>query len=198
VAFGGLVAIVVVKQMFGGIGKNFANPAITARVIMLIAFAGSMTTWIQPASDALISSATPLALIKMGAPQRLPALKDMFLGFRSGSLGETCSLAILLGGAYLLIRRVITWHIPVTFIGTVFVITALAGRQPVYQLMSGGLLLAAFFMATEYATSPSTVKGKIIFGIGCGLITSLIRIWATTGGRLLRGAAYEYLHASYK
>ena len=175
-AFGGIVAIVVVKQMFGGIGKNFANPAITARVVMLIAFAGSMTTWIQPISDAL-SSATPLALIKMGAPERLPSLGDMFLGYRSGSLGETCTLAILLGGIYLLIRRVITWHIPVSFIGTVFIITAIMGKQPVYQLMSGGLMLAAFFMATDYVTSPATVKGKIIFGIGCGLITSLIRIW---------------------
>ena len=176
VAFGVIVAIVVVKQMFGGIGKNFANPAITARVVMLIAFAGSMTTWIQPISDAL-SSATPLALIKMGAPERLPSLGDMFLGYRSGSLGETCTLAILLGGIYLLIRRVITWHIPVSFIGTVFIITAIMGKQPVYQLMSGGLMLAAFFMATDYVTSPATVKGKIIFGIGCGLITSLIRIW---------------------
>lgn len=185
-AFGSIVAIVVVKQMFGGIGKNFANPAITARIIMLIAFAGSMTTWHSP--DA-VSTATPLMLMKSGDVAGLPSLMDMFLGLRGGSLGETCVLALLIGGIYLMVRRVISWHIPVTYIATVFVLTAILGKQPEYQVVSGGLMLVAFFMATDYATSPSTGKGKIIFGIGCGLITVLIRVW----GNYPEGASFAVL-----
>lgn len=171
-AFGSIVATVVVKQLFGGIGKNFANPAVTARIVLFIAFAGTMTTWQMP--DA-VSTATPLVAIKYGG--ELPELLDLFLGKRAGCLGETSIIALLIGGIYLIARKVITWHVPVTYLGTVFVLTALLGKEPVYQLMSGALVLSAFFMATDYTTTPATKKGKIVFGIGCGLITVIIRIW---------------------
>ena len=175
-AFGSAVAIVVVKMLFGGIGQNFANPAITALIIMLLAFSGTMTTWTFPDT---VSSATPLALLSGQAQGELPSLTNMLLGLHGGCIGETSAIALLLGGAYLLIRRVITWHTPVAFIGTVFVFTLLLGEQPVYQILSGGLLLGAFFMATDYATTPSTNSGRLIFGIGCGLITVLIRVWGS-------------------
>ncbi len=178
-AFGAFVAIVMVKQLFGGIGQNFANPAITARVIMLVPFSGSMTTWAIPTFTDATSSATPLALIASGDTAALPSLAQMFLGARGGSLGETSCLALLIGGAYLIYRKVISWHTPVAFIGTVLVLTALLGEQPLYQVMAGGLLLGAIFMATDYTTSPPTPKGKLIFGIGCGLLTVCIRVWGS-------------------
>ncbi|HIT19719.1 MAG TPA: RnfABCDGE type electron transport complex subunit D [Candidatus Fimivivens faecavium] len=180
---GSLAAIVVVKQLFGGIGHNFANPAITARVIMLISFAQPMTQWVLPQRGTdgieLVSGATPLAHLSSGNLAALPSLTDMFLGIRGGCLGETCALALILGGAYLLWRRVITFHIPLAFIGTVFVLTALLGKQPMYQVLGGGLLIGAFFMATDYSTSPASKTGKIVFGIGCGLITVLIRVYGS-------------------
>ena len=150
--------------------------AIVGRVVLFLAFSGSMTNWVFP--DA-VSSATPLALISKGAIDQLPSLWHAFLGWEGGCLGETCSLALIAGGIYLIVRKVITWHIPVAFIGTVFVLTALLGQQPVYQVLSGGLLLGAIFMATDYVTSPPTPWGKVIFGIGCGLITVLIRVWGS-------------------
>ncbi len=190
--FGSFVAIVVVKQLFGGIGQNFANPAITARVIMLVAFSGAMTTWAPAAfSNAPVdaaTAATPLAILS-GAEGELPTLAQMFLGARGGSLGETSCLALLLGFAYLLYRQVITWHTPVAFIGTVLVCTALLGRQPLYQVMAGGLFLGAIFMATDYTTSPPTPKGRLIFGLGCGLITVLIRVW----GNFPEGVSFSIL-----
>ncbi len=186
--FGSFVAIIVVKQFFGGIGQNFANPAITARVIMLVAFSGAMTTWAVPAFTDATTAATPLAILS-GTEGPLPTLAQMFLGARGGSLGETSCLALLLGGAYLIYRRVITWHTPAAFIGTVLVLTALLGRQPLYQVMAGGLFIGAFFMATDYTTSPPTPKGKLIFGLGCGLITVLIRVW----GNYPEGVSFSIL-----
>ena len=183
---GSLVAIVVVKQLFGGIGQNFANPAITARIVMLLAFSGTMTSWVFP--DA-VSTATPLALIASGDVSRLPSYLDMFLGKTGGCIGETSALAILIGGIYLLIRRVISWHTPVVFIATVFVFTAALGQQPVAQILSGGLMLGAFFMATDYATTPSTNWGRVIFGFGCGIITTLIRVW----GNYPEGVSFSIL-----
>lgn len=168
-AFGSLVAIVVVKQLFGGIGKNFANPAITARIVLLLSFAGAMSDF-STKNDA-ISSATPLSGGEM------PSMMGLFLGNHGGSLGETCALAILLGGAYLLIRRVITWHTPVVFVATVALFTFVLGENAAEQVLTGGLLLGAFFMATDYATSPSSKWGKVLFGFGCGLITVLIRVF---------------------
>ena len=187
-AFGAFVAIIVVKQFFGGIGQNFANPAITARVIMLVAFSSEMTAWAIPAFTDATTSATPLAILSGGSGQ-LPSLLQMFLGARGGSLGETSCLALLIGGAYLLYRRVISWHTPVAFIGTVLVCTALLGKQPLYQVMAGGLFLGAIFMATDYTTSPPTPKGKLIFGLGCGLITVLIRVW----GNYPEGVSFSIL-----
>lgn len=183
---GCLVAIVIAKQLFGGIGQNFANPAIAARIVMLTAFSGSMTTWTFP--DA-VTGATPLALISKGELGSLPSYIDMFLGRHGGCLGETCILALLLGGIYLLIRRVISWHTPVAFIGTVAVMSLLCGYDVLYQLMGGGLVLGAFFMATDYATTPATKWGKIIFGVGCGLITVLIRFW----GNFPEGVSFSIL-----
>ena len=180
--FGSIVAIVVVKQLFGGIGQNFANPAITARIVMLLAFSGTMTTWAFPDD---VSGATPLAIlaaqfIDPGASSEvLPSLGRMFLGFHGGSLGETSALALLLGGGYLMVRRIISWHTPVALLGTVAVFTWAMGASPMYHLLSGGVMLGAFFMATDYTTTPSTNSGRIIFGVGCGLITVLIRLWGS-------------------
>ena len=185
-AFGSIVAIVAVKQLFGGIGHNFANPAITARIVLLISFAGPMTTWVIPDT---VSGATPLGLIAAGELEKLPPVTSMFLGTIGGCLGETSALALLLGFAYLLYRKVITWHIPVFFVGTVFVLTALAGYNPVYQVLAGGLLLGAIFMATDYSTSPLTVKGQIIYAIGCGFITFMIRIF----GNYPEGVSFSIL-----
>lgn len=185
--FGSVVAIILVKQLFGGIGKNFANPAITARIVMFLAFSVTMTTWVIP-SDA-VAGATPLALIKKDNLDALPPLLSMFLGSRGGCLGEVSVLALLLGGAYLLIRRVISWQIPVSFIGTVFVLSALLGIEPFYQVMSGGLILGAFFMATDYVTSPQTNWGRLIFGIGAGCLTVLIRAY----GSFPEGVSYSIL-----
>ena len=189
--FGSFVAIVVVKQFFGGIGQNFANPAITARVIMLVAFSGTMTTFVEAfASPDAVSSPTPLALLGAeGVEGTLPSLLKMFLGARGGSMGETSCLALLLGFAYLLYRRVISWHTPVAFIGTVLVCTALLGQQPLYQVMAGGLFIGAIFMATDYTTSPPTPAGKLIFGVGCGLLTVIIRVW----GNYPEGVSFSIL-----
>ena len=164
--FGSVVAIVVVKQLFGGIGKNFANPAITARIVMTISFASTMTSFNKIDG---VSTTTPLT--ELGDDNIL----DLFLGNHSGSLGETCALAIIIGGVYLLCRRIITWHIPFAFIGTVALLGAIAGYNALEYILCGGLMLGAFFMATDYSTSPSTPWGKVIFGIGCGIITFLIR-----------------------
>lgn len=185
-AFGSLFAIIVVKQLFGGIGQNFANPAITARIVMLVAFSGTMTSWVFPDAS---STATPLVLLYKGDLSSMPSYMDMLLGVRGGCLGETCTIALLAGGIYLIARRVISWHTPVAFIGTVLVMALIFDKAPVYQLMSGGLIIGAFFMATDYATTPSTKWGKIIFGIGCGLITVLIRFWGTSP----EGVSYSIL-----
>ena len=189
---GSVVAIIVVKQLFGGIGQNFANPAITARIIMMTAFAGSMTSWVTPATlktpDA-VSSATPLVAAAKGTTSMMPSYLDLLLGKHGGCLGETCAAAILLGGIYLLVRRVITWHTPAAFIAVVAIMSFVCGKDPLYQVLSGGLLLGAVFMATDYATTPSTKWGKIIFGIGCGLITVLIRFW----GNLPEGVSFSIL-----
>lgn len=183
---GCFVAIVIVKCLFGGIGQNFANPAITARIVLMLSFTASMTHWAKPlawldgGADA-VTTATPLDVISSGEGA-LPSLLDMLLGVRGGCLGETCTLALLLGGIYLIARGVIRPLTPICFIGTVAVLTFFSGGFDIsyvaYQLMGGGLVLGAFFMATDYSTTPMTDKGKIIFAIGCGLITFLIREFA--------------------
>lgn len=174
-AVGSVFAIIVVKCIFGGIGCNVVNPAITARVFMLIAFSNLNKAAFPVFADA-VTSATPLPQIADGNSQ---SVLNLFLGNIGGAIGETCKLALLIGGIYLICRRVITWHIPVCFIGTVFVLSLLLNGFDFYTAvcltLSGGLFIGAFFMATDYVTSPSTKSGKIIFGIGCGLITVLIR-----------------------
>lgn len=171
---GSFVAIVIVKQLFGGIGQNFANPAITARIVLMVGFP-TINHWIKPLEydyDA-VSSATPLVLAKKG--EELPSYLDMFLGKTGGSLGETCALALLLGGLYLAARKIISLAAPLSFIGSLFILSWIAGDDPLYQMLAGGVFLGAFFMATDYATTPITQKGKVVFGLGCGIITFVIR-----------------------
>ena len=194
-AFGALFGIIVVKMLFGGIGKNFMNPALGARAFMMASWAGFMTTWTAPhaslpifgnvtVTDA-ISTATPLATLKTGAVPADTSLLEMLLGQTGGVIGETSALALIAGGVYLLWRKVISWQTPVAYIATVAVLTLLfpkAGSGVEYMLYSifgGGLFLGAFFMATDYATSPVTQKGQLIYGIGCGLFTVFIRYFGS-------------------
>jgi len=178
--FGSFVAIIFVKQLFGGLGKNFANPAITARIVMLAAFPATMATWVMPFFDSYLAY-KPFANLTSDELSTLPEVFESFMYIHplSDYLGEASGIALLIGGAYLLFRRVITWHIPAAFIGTVFVLTAITGNQPVFQVFSGGLLLGALFMATDYVTSPLTGTGRVVFGIGAGLLTVLIRLYGT-------------------
>lgn len=184
-AVGSFFAIVVVKQFFGGIGQNFANPAIAARIFLLISFGQAMGNWTAPFAwrnaDA-VTTATPLAIIGGESGEALPSLFEMLLGIRGGCLGETCALALILGGVYLVARKVISPKIPVAYISTVAVIMLIAGKFDfeflAYELMGGGLLLGAIFMATDYSTSPIKSNAKIVFGIGCGLLTCVIRLFA--------------------
>ena len=175
---GSLLAIILVKQMFGGIGSNFMNPALAARAILFISWSAIMSSY--PAALDATSTATPLATLNKGVVDGV-SLWDLMIGNCGGVLGETCKLAIIAGGVYLLIRQVIDWRIPVTFIGTVFVCYLLKDGAEValYQIMAGGLMLGAFFMATDYATSPITNVGKIIMGVGCGLLLFVIRAFAS-------------------
>ena len=169
-------AIVVVKCLFGGIGKNFANPAITGRVFMLLAFS-SVAGGAKPAVVELVSSATPLELLAQGS-ENAPSLMELFLGLHGGAIGETCCLALLIGFAWLLFRRVIKWHVPVIFIGTVFVLYLVftgSFQMALAEILAGGLFIGAIFMATDYVTSPITLKGKMVFALGCGLVTFIIR-----------------------
>ena len=173
---GTVFAIVVVKCLFGGIGKNFANPAITGRVFMLLAFS-TVAGGAKPVVVELVSSATPLELLAQGS-ENAPSLMELFLGLHGGAIGETCCLALLLGFAWLLFRRVIKWHVPVIFIGTVFVLYLVftgSFQMALAEILAGGLFIGAIFMATDYVTSPITLKGKMVFALGCGLVTFIIR-----------------------
>lgn len=194
---GSLVAIVVVKQFFGGIGQNFANPAITARIVLLVSFAGAMTGFSSPASGGVdaVATATPMAhlsainldgnitaqLKQLISDGELPSLLHMLFGVRQGCIGEVCSVALLLGAVYLLARGIIKLTIPAFYIGCVAVFMLIVSDFNIYytayELLGGGLLLGAFFMATDYTTSPINKKGKIVFGIGCGLLTCIIRLY---------------------
>ena len=174
---GAFIAIVIVKQLFGGMGYNFANPAIVARIALAVGYASRMATYPLPENgiDAL-SAATPLAVTgELGAESYMTLL----LGNHGGVLGETCAITILVGGIYLIATKVISPVIPVTYLATVGVLSLVAGQDPIVQLLSGGLMLGAFFMATDYVTSPTTAKGKLVFGIGLGVITCAIRFLGT-------------------
>ncbi|MDO4608713.1 MAG: RnfABCDGE type electron transport complex subunit D [Clostridia bacterium] len=189
-AIGSIVAIIVVKQMFGGLGFNFANPAMTARIVLLVSFGKYMTSYIVPLSGNVsldaVSSATPLAIT---ASENIPNLKQMFFGMHAGCIGETSSFLLIIGGLYLIMRRVIKPIIPVAFIGTVALATLIAGGDLKLAVFGGGLMLGAIFMATDYVTTPTTNLGKLIFGIGCGLITFVIRQFSP----MAEGVSYAIL-----
>lgn len=184
---GSFVAIVIVKQLFGGIGQNFANPAITARIVLMVSFS-EMTSWVVPywykdgtsAADA-VTGATPLAAgwLDNGTAMVSPfTLKQMLLGETGGCIGETCALALIIGGLFLIVTKIISPATPIAFIGTFGVLTLIytgSLTMTVYQLLAGGLMIGAFFMATDYATTPLTTSGKIVFGVGCAVITFVIR-----------------------
>lgn len=182
-AIGSVAAIIVVKQMFGGLGHNFANPAIAARIMLLVSFPASMTRFTEPVSDA-VTSATPLA----GTAGAL-SFKTLFFGMHAGSIGETSAFLLLVGGLYLVIRRVITPVIPVCFIGTVALLSLITGENVMLSVFGGGLILGAVFMATDYTTSPTTPLGKAVFAVGCGIITFVIRKF----GSLPEGVSYSIL-----
>lgn len=192
-AFGSVVAIVVAKQMFGGLGQNFVNPALVGRIVLMGSFPGEMGSWVDPfkwLADPIgslgtvdaTSTATPLAQMAeataAGTVAEIDAVPLLF-GMRGGSLGETCVIALVLGGLYLVIRRIISPMIPVVYVGTVFVMTWLLGADPVTHILSGGLMLGAIFMATDYATCPINRSGKLVYAIGCGLLTVLIRLYGS-------------------
>ena len=180
---GSAFAIGIAKQVFGGLGMNPFNPALAARAFMLISFTGPMTTWLKPIVHGCekggceaVTCATPLAFVKSGHLDQVPGLWDLLIGNMPGCIGEVSALALALGAAYLIWRKVITWHIPVAFLATVAVYALIAGRAPAHvEILTGGVMIGACFMATDYVTSPTTAKGKLIFGFGCGLLCMLIR-----------------------
>jgi electron transport complex protein RnfD len=184
-AIGGAFAMIIVKHFFGGLGQNIMNPALAARAMMLSSWPVAMTTWTLDG----VSGPTPLAVIKLQGA--LPSIADIFIGRVGGCIGETSSAALLLGGAYLIWKGIISWRIPAVYIVTVAALSALFGREggPVAEVLSGGLILGAFYMATDYATSPMTPHGQIVFAFGCGLIASLIRAF----GGYPEGVSYSIL-----
>lgn len=194
IAAGGLVAMFVAKHLFGGLGCNIFNPALTARVFLLIAWPVHMTTWLLPGTRGLVTperiealtGATPLGLLNENAAWKVAHLNpvDLLMGNVGGSVGEISAIALIVGGVILLWKKIITWEIPFFFIGTTFAVTGLAWlyspyvyADPLTQILTGGLMLGAFFMATDMVTSPITFRGRVVFGIGCGLLTALIRLW---------------------
>ena len=204
---GNFFAIFLVKQLYGGLGKNFLNPALAGRAALVACYTSQMTKWIDPASGKaplfggadVVTAATPLAMMKGGEFAEVTAqysLSDMFIGNIGGSLGEISAMMLLIGGLYLIFRKVISWHIPVAYIATVAILTLIAAPAGIsgvdymlYNVFGGGLMLGAIFMATDYATSPVTKPGQIIFGIGCGLLTCFIRRF----GSYPEGVCYSIL-----
>jgi electron transport complex protein RnfD len=199
---GSFIAIVIVKQLFGGIGQNFMNPALASRVILMLSYPAAMTRWAILADRAkegpasalnmssnldLIATATPLYILQTHGT--MPSYLDLFLGVKGGCIGEVSVLALLIGACYLFIRKVITPWVPLTYIATVAGITALFGQDPLYHILSAGLVIGAFFMATDYVTAPLTRRGQILFAIGCGVITALIRLF----GSMTEGVSFAIL-----
>ncbi len=190
-AAGSVFAIAIVKEAFGGLGHNIFNPALGARAFMSVSFPLPMTTWVEPTGFGLdtVTSATPLSGVSAWQPGDPSAYQAMFLGNTSGSLGETSALAILIGGCLLLGLRVINWRIPATYIGAVAILSLAFGQDPLFHVLAGGLMIGAFFMATDYVTSPLTNRGKIIFGVSLGVLTMLIRHF----GGMPEGVCYSIL-----
>lgn len=192
---GSFFAIAIGKQVFGGLGQNIFNPALVGRVFLMASWPKFMTTFTLPLRYDAVTSATPLAAVKEGKILESLSYLDLFLGKRAGCLGEVCILALLLGALFLFIRGYISWHIPIPYIATVSLFAYIFGPKGLlsgdwlFHILSGGLILGAFFMATDYVTSPLTRKGQIIFGVGCGIITSVIRLW----GGYPEGVSYAIL-----
>jgi len=192
---GAFFSIAIGKQVFGGLGQNIFNPALVGRAFLMASWPKYMTTFTKPFSYDAVTSATPLAAIKEGRLLEHISYLDLFSGNRGGCIGEVCIAALLLGALILFWKKYISWHIPVTYIVTTGIFTyAFAGKALfsgdwLFHVLSGGLILGAFFMATDYVTSPLTRKGQVIFGLGCGLLTAVIRIW----GGYPEGASYAIL-----
>jgi len=192
---GAFFSIAIGKQVFGGLGQNIFNPALVGRVFLMASWPKYMTTFTKPLNYDAITSATPLALLKEGRVLENISYLDLFLGKRGGCIGEVCILALLLGALFLFIKGYISWHIPLPYILTVGVFTYIFSQKGLFSgdwlfhILSGGLILGAFFMATDYVTSPLTRKGQVIFGIGCGVITAVIRLW----GGYPEGVSYAIL-----
>ncbi len=180
------IAIIVAKEFFGGLGQNPFNPALIGRAVLSVSWPVHITTFITPFES--LTTATPLALLKDGV-DKLPSYWDLFYGNVSGSIGETSALLILIGGIYLLMTRTIEWYIPVSYLGSMAILSLLLGRDPVIEILAGGVMLGAFFMATDYVTSPVTSKGRLIFGLGCGILTLIIRAF----GGYPEGVTYAIL-----
>jgi electron transport complex protein RnfD len=197
VVIGGVLAIFVVKELFGGLGYNIFNPALAARAILLSSWPVTVTTWVKPVKSFLavdaVTAASPLGILREAQAGRAAdsayGYLDLFVGTVPGSLGETCKVALLLGAILLFAFKVMDWRIPFTFIGTVAVLSLLLGRDPLAAVLSGGLILGAFFMATDPVTSPTTKGGRLLFGAGCGALTSLIRSY----GGFPEGVCYSIL-----
>ncbi len=184
-AIGAVFAVIIVKGFFGGLGFNIFNPALAARAMLLASWPVAMTAWVKP-FDA-ITTPTPLYLAKIG--EAVPGYWEMFIGARGGSLGETSALMILIGAGILFWKKVISWPAPTAYIGTVALFSFLLGKDPLFQILAGGLLFGAFFMATDYVTTPISEKGRFIFGVGCGILTVLIRFF----GGFPEGVNYSIL-----
>jgi len=188
VAIGGVFSIVVVKQLFGGIGQNFINPALAGRAFLLASYPVQLSNWVVDG----VSQATPLTALKENGSEFVPNMLDAFIGHIGGCIGEVSAIALIIGFIYLLVKKVITIRIPLVYILTVFVLSLILGREgsnPIYELLTGGLLLGAFFMATDYTTSPMTPLGQIIMGLGCGILTFVIRMY----GGYPEGVSYSIL-----
>lgn len=192
---GAVFSIAIGKQVFGGLGQNIFNPALVGRVFLMASWPKYMTTFVKPMSYDAVTSATPLAALTEGKALENISYLDLFLGNRPGCIGEVCILALLIGAAFLLLRKYISWHIPFSYIFTTGLLSYVFGAKTLFagdwisHILSGGLILGAFFMATDYVTSPLTYKGQLVFGIGCGLITVVIRLW----GGYPEGVSYAIL-----
>jgi electron transport complex protein RnfD len=191
---GTFVAIVLTKQIFGGIGGNFLNPALVGRAFLLTSYPSLMTSWINPVFGFITqstptSTATPLAIEKLKLPYSLPSYWDLFIGKIPGSIGETSAILILIGGLWLIYKKIIDWRIPVSYILTMIILSFLFKKDPIFQVLSGGVFLGAFFMATDWVTTPLTPFGRLIFGIGAGFLTMAIRIY----GNYPEGVTYGIL-----
>jgi|YelNatPaOPRAMG01_1025707.scaffolds.fasta_scaffold00897_13 electron transport complex protein RnfD len=191
---GTFVAIVLTKQIFGGIGGNFLNPALVGRAFLLTSYPSLMTSWINPVFGFITqstptSTATPLAIEKLKLPYSLPSYWDLFIGKIPGSIGETSAILILIGGLWLIYKKIIDWRIPVSYILTMIILSFLFKKDPIFQVLAGGVFLGAFFMATDWVTTPLTPFGRLIFGIGAGFLTMAIRIY----GNYPEGVTYGIL-----